>query len=168
MSEATTRARIYAVVGAVSNIGLVYDYQRWAVRWEDYLSLFKTTISSTSVIRGWTITCAGWADSEYLAGSYLQDDGKALVLRRYTFKIRGMFGLDDSAATEKTAIGIVEDVVEALDGDEKLHAWDAIAEQYFGEQAAATLDIFEPRLFGGALCHYAEITQRVTEAVKIS
>ena len=164
MSESSTRARVYAIVNAVSNVGLVYDYARWAVLWDEVLALFKTTIGSTDMIRGWVITCTGWT-SAYLDGLYPDDNGKAIELRDYTYKIRGVFSLDDSAATEKTAVGIVEDVAEALNKNTSLHSYAAIAEPYFGPIPPASLDVFEARMFGSVLCHYAEITQRVVEAI---
>ena len=139
MSEATMRALVYGLVAGVSNVGQVHDYERWANDWTTYLDRFKTTISGSDVVRGWTITCAGWT----------QDHG----VRSYIYKVRGYFGLDDSAASEKTAIGIVEDVCEALNTSSD-----------FDDVEAAELSIFEPRLFGSVLCHYAEITFRAAMA----
>lgn len=72
--------------------------------------------------------------------------------------IRGYWGLDDSAATEKAALAKGIAVVDALDGDDTLHN-----AQY--EATLASIERFEPRLFGSVLCHYTEITLSVTEMV---
>lgn len=133
MTETTIRALVYGLVNGVSNVGQVHDYERWANDWSKFLDRFKTSISGDDIIRGWTVSCAGWTQ-----------DHEA---RRYTYKIRGYFGLDDSAASEKTALGIVEDVCEALNTSTD-----------FDDNETAELTVFEARLFGSILCHYAEIT----------
>ena len=158
MSEATTRAYIESVVEGVSNVGSVHDYQRWAVKWPDFLSRFKVEIGGSDVIRGWTIALQSFT-SEYLI--YPNDDGNNIVIRDYVYKIRGYFGLDDAAASEKTAMAVVEDVIEALDADTTLHA----QTEFWDETSPAHLDTFEPRMFGSVLCHYAEITQHVKEEI---
>lgn len=156
MAEATVRARIYTVVNAVSNIGLVYDYERWVPEWSKYLDLFKTTISSVEVIRAWTITCQSFVPVE------IATMGNQKVETNFVYKIRGYFGLDDANASEKTAIAIAEDVVEALNADTTLHGASYAAS---GEHALAELTLFEPRFFGDVLCHYIEITCPVKERV---
>jgi hypothetical protein len=154
VAEATIRARIDTVISAVSNSGLVYDYERWATDWTTYLDRFKTTISSVEVIRAWTITCSAIAPNMITA---MGSSGSDTELS-YRFVVRGYFGLDDENASEKTAIALVEDVVIALNADSTLRA-------YFGAGAKplAECTIFEPRFFGDVLCHYAEITLPIQE-----
>lgn len=152
MSEATVRAAIYAIVNDVTNVGNVYDYERWATMVKSVNALAVKTIAGVDVIRFWTISCTGWAA---VADDFYSTDGG---LRRYTYKIRGAFGLDDSAASEKTAIGIVEDVIEALNASATLHNGGT-----FFHSVLAGLDVFELRMIGDRLCHYAEITQVVEE-----
>ncbi len=150
MAEATLRTTIYNVVNGVTNVGTVHDYVRYASDTSDFLDLFKTTISGSDVIRGWTVTC------ESFPQEIIQFDRG--LLRHYTYKIRGYFGLDDSAASEKTAIAIVEDVVEALDANDTLHDGGT-----YHDASAASCDEFGHRVFGLVLVHYAEITQEVWE-----
>ena len=163
MSESSVRGYLKAVLDAVTAVGQVHDYERWALNWSDVLNRYKTTISGSDVIRGWTITCAGW-EAEYL--DYPDDDGNYIESRRYQYKIRGYFGLNDGDASEKTAIGIVEDVCEALNSNATLHAVEN-ATDLWGLVPAARVDMFEVRVFAGVLCHYAEITQMADEAVAI-
>ena len=169
MSESEVRTRLYNIVNAVTDVGQVYDYRRWAVLYSDLLDLYKARIDNADTLRGWTVSVDGWPETAYLDGSYPDEDSnaKTIVVRRYVFKIRGYFGWDDANESEKTAIGIVEDVLEALDNDSNLHRFNAVAEDYWGQVPTATLDIFEPRLFGGELVHYAEITQEVPEVTAI-
>jgi len=152
MSEATARADIYSIVSGVSSIGRVHDYERWAVRWADHLDLFKTTIDGQQQIRGWTISCRSMPQGR------LEFSGAKL--RTYTYKIRGYFGLDDGSASEKTAVALAEDVVEALDASDTLHDGGS-----YYDALPASMDVFEPRLFGGVLCHYVEISQVVQEVM---
>jgi hypothetical protein len=160
VSESTVRAALKTILLTVSNVGQVHDYERWAGTIPDVATSFRTTISGSDCIRGWTIACEGWAQ-EWLV--YNEDEAPGHVNRTYTYKIRGYFGLQDSTATEKTAIGIVEDVCEALDKSDELHD----EEDYQGRTPPAILTIFEPRMFGSILCHYAEITAQVTEAISL-
>lgn len=154
MAEATVRARLNTVVSAVSNIGRVYDYERWIDDWTTYLDLFKTTISGSDVIRGWTITCPSISPIE------LETIGDQQIVFSYVYKVRGYFGLDDENASEKAAILVAIAVIDALNADEVLHGADYVGA---GPHPLAELTVFEPRFLGDALCHYAEITHITKE-----
>ncbi len=145
MSEATTRADIKTLIDAVPNIGVVYDYVRFAALWNNYLALFKTTISGSEVIRGWTITCIGFDEVQLTYGN------PGSIQRNYVYKIEGYFGLDDVNASEKAAMLIVEDVVVTLRSNIESGSDDE-------GNYPASLTVFENRDFGGVLCHYAEVT----------
>ena len=160
MSEATTRAALKTILLAVINVGQVHDYERWSGDIPAVTLHFKATISGSEVLRGWTITCSGWT-TEWLTAP--EDEGPGSINRTYTYKLRGYFGLQDAVASEKVAIGLVEDVCEALDRSEVLHDED----DYQGQTPPATLTTFEPRMFGTILCHYAEITVTVTEGLAL-
>ena len=149
MAETTVRAAIKTIVDGVGNEGLVYDYERWQSTWQAYLTLFKTTIDSTDQIRAWTISCASFTQERI----EFRTEGKAGILRTYQYIIRGYLGLDDSAATEKTAIALAEDVVEALDDADTIRPPTA----GFYDAQPAQLRTFELRMFGDVLCHYIEI-----------
>jgi len=151
VSESAVRARIKAIVAAVEDVGQVHDYERWSAEWDAFLGHFQKTIEGTDYIRGWTISC-----SAVMQERMDWDQNR----RTYRYVIRGYWGLDDSVATEKTALAKAISVVEALDASTALHE---SAGTY--EATLASIERFEPRLFGGTLCHYAEITLAVTEMV---
>ena len=146
----------------MSNVGLVHDYQRWGIHWDDILTLFKTTIGDDDLIRGWTITCEGHNDSNY-QWERTGSSGTAYFIadRTYQWKIRGFFTHNDEDETEKTTFPLAQLVVKALNLDEALHD----ADLYLDPTPPAELSVFELRLFGGVLCHYAEITQQIAETV---
>lgn len=147
-NEAAIRETIKETVEAITNVGVVHDYERWSSEWSAFLDLFRTTVGNSKVIRGWTITCESFPQS--------WENHDKNIRREYTYKLRGYFGLDDSAASEKEAMVIVEDVVEAFDDDlNQTGQWTNVN--------AADLTVFEPRVFGDVLCHYAEVTVGVRE-----
>lgn len=145
-TEATIRAALKTRLEAVTNIGRVHDYERWAPDWSDYLDLFKTTIGRTDQIRGWTIACASIGNRQEAYQFHRKD---------YEFVIRGYLGLDDSAATEKTAIALAEDVIEELEKYVRLNA--TLEVGTYADDGWPHLVIFQPRMYGSVLCHYIEI-----------
>ena len=151
MSEATIRTAIFNAVNGVSQVGQVYDYERHATDWSDFLDLFKTTIGGTPQIRGWTVGYRGIQSVEN--GRF---SGVGRISRTHRFQILGVMGIDDSASTEKTFAILAEDVCDALDSDATV--------QGFMHTAPATLG-FDPTPFAGILVHAAAITIEVTESV---
>jgi len=146
MNEAAQRAAIKTILEGVTDVGNVHDYERWAPDWSSYLDLFKTTIGGTDQIRGWTIT------NERMPSRQVHDSGHR---RDYVWVLRGVMGLDDSAATEKTFRALAEDVIEEFEVDRTLSG--VITNGAFAADGWPSLAVFEPRLFGTVLCHYAEI-----------
>ncbi len=150
MSESAIRTAIYNAVDGVSDSGLVHDYERWAGDWTAFLALFKTTISSTDQIRGWEVGYRGWAPGD-------PREFSAIHLRTHRFLVAGYLGLDDSAETEKTMSILAELVADTLKDDATLKGL-----AFF---AIEPILLFEPRMFGGTLCHYAELTIEIAEVV---
>jgi hypothetical protein len=147
MSDTTIRTAVYNAVNGVTDVGQVYDYQRWASDYSKLLNLFKTTISNNRVIRGWTVTSEGFTSEAVTL---------KLNQRVYRVKVRGFFGLDDGNASEKTAANMTETVISAIDAALNSSSADPrIAD------AGTEWTTFEPRLFGDVLCHYIELTVNV-------
>ena len=136
-------AQIKTILESVTNIGKVYDYERFSNNWSDYRVLFKTTIGTTDQIRAWTITRVSTDQKRHLS------DG--VHRQTLTFTIHGYMGLDDANSSEKTFQELVESVMDAID-----------AKPHLGGMAAGSdpsqLKFFDHRLFGDLLCHHAEIT----------
>lgn len=152
MSEATARARIKTVMETVSNIGNVYDYDRWAAFWPAQIDIIKATIGGTDVLRFWTIVISETPETDAAFND--------LGFREYVYKISGAVGLNDADASEKTAVSLAIAIMDALDGDATLHDG-----QTYYDAALAQLTISEPRQIGTELCNFIEIEQRVTEFV---
>lgn len=163
MSETQARTDLYTIVSGVTNIGLVYDFQKWSADWSKFLDHFKTTISGVGVIRGWCITGGAPISDETEEFSWEPQRNKFIVTRTYNYLIRGYLGLNDTLATEKTAMALAIAVLKALDTSTTLRD----GTRYDERTPPASLDVFEPRLFGGTLCHYIEIRQRIVEGLSL-
>jgi hypothetical protein len=139
-----------AVPGAV-----VHGYDRWSDRWGDFLALMKT---SSGVINGYMISRTAAA---------AQRSAYDLRERAQVIRIRGFYGLDDSANTEATFQAQVEAIDAAFDiDDETLGGVVNTHRPYFGPMSGADgiqIDTVEHRVFGPALCHYAELRLGVIE-----
>jgi hypothetical protein len=155
MSESTIRAQVYAIINAITNIGKVYDYERWAADWTTFINLFKTTISGVEQIRGWEIGRRAAPESGVTPEATIQQTDK-----QHVFLIRGYMGVNDAAATEKTFNSLCESISDAFRG--KLTLNDTAMDHDFIQA-----EIIEHRLFGGVLCHYAELSLTVHETKNI-
>lgn len=157
MTESTIRANLKTILQGVTSIGTVHDYERWSSTWDVFLSLFKTTISGSDVIRGWTIAMNG-AELTPLD----TEPGAAMFGVTYSYTIRGYFGVNDAAATEKTALALALDVIGAL-----IAGADTLGAAVLNAPLPQ-LNTFEYRLIGGVLVHYIEISQPVETILKVS
>lgn len=162
-SVATMRADIYAVLttlDASSNIGLVHDYERWAMHWEDILDVLQDP--TDNVIRSWMIGYRGFAPEPLPASWYSQIEGtsKSLSIRSHRWVARGILAVDDTNESEKTFSLATQTVANALDGAAALHN----EEKYYGTPPMSPVELqtFDIRSFAGVLCHVAELVFSVT------
>jgi hypothetical protein len=153
LSEATVRASIKTLIEGVANSGLVYDLEPFAAEWDIFISRFKTTIGSVDMIRGWTISCEAIPAQGFVATG-ARNTGNQYF---YEYHIRGYQSFDYETETEKVFLAIVLDVMSALNG--------GIVSGTVFNADLAQLTSYAPRVFGGVLCHVAEITQIVREQV---
>lgn len=152
MAETTLRGTLKSIIQGLTNEGVVHDYERFSADWAALLALFQTTIAGSDYIRGWTITCERVAQTRI--------EVNRVLVRAYSHRIRLYWGLDDSAASEKAAFAMALGAVAALDASDTLH--DGLT---YYDAEPASLETFEPRTFGGTVCHYAEILQVTYEVV---
>jgi hypothetical protein len=149
MSQATIRGAIATLILAVDGVSICHEYERWASDWGRILSQFKT---GSDVINGWTVSRRSTARRQVTLGR--QEVA-------HVFTVRGIYGLDDSAATEQTFQAQV-DSLEAVFADmdnETLSGTCETTHPDWGPMNGAVglqVDVVEPRLFGSILCHVAE------------
>lgn len=155
--EAEIREDIVEILEGIDDIGQVHDYVRWSVLYPDVRAQTQKTIDGDRRIRVWMVTCVNVmaeAQAFRIAGT------NESVAYTYTYRIRGMFGLKDDDATEKDAMSLALQVIEALHLSDTLHDG-----KTYMHASLASIDIFEPRMFQNFLAHYVEITQTVTEVI---
>jgi hypothetical protein len=147
--EVTIRAKIVTRIQTVANVGNVYDNHRFTDDWSQYKSLFGYTVGSDVLLRTWFVSCEAVLPEGFVSsGSFGTSD--QVILR---YKIRGYFGLDDSASSEESALAIAMAVQDALNDNATFVGIAAYT------ATLAQLNPFTHVTWGGALCHYAEITQ---------
>ena len=148
MSLTLQRAQIVRMLQSVSGIGMVHDRERWATDWSKFLAVFTDPVSHK--ILGWTITREATPSTWYTSGQ--AEDSHLWVVRGYA-------GLSDADDSESAFQDLVETVRATLRHDPTLGG---TAEGISGPPAVR---LFQPRLFGGVLCHYVEITFIAKEVV---
>jgi hypothetical protein len=153
MSESAIRAQIDAILSGVTNIGKVYDYERWASDWSTFIGFFKTTISDVDQIRGWEIGRRSYAEKKVVIGV-----GSSSHEGTHVFIIRGYLGVNDASATEKTFNALIEAVAAAFRTNKTLNG---TAKDHDYIQA----EVIDARMFGGVLCHYSELSLTVYERI---
>ena len=129
-------------VGTVTGAGNVYGYTRFISDPAQYLTLFQYTDGS---IRAWWVSPAD-PGIDIEADSFGSDEWT------YHFLVTGVMGLQDSANTERTFVGLVESVAGALTG---LATVGTSGETVDGSHIAVGAP--QHRQFGSVLCHYCEI-----------
>lgn len=150
MSLSAIRTEVKTILQNVTDIGVVHDYERWSNDWNTILSMFQP--SGKAYIRGWMITRR--ATQEVVVTQGLGGSNQ----REHSFVIKGVFGLKDDIASEKTFQDLIESICSALRGNPTLNG-SAIE---CDPPQVMSVDI---RMFSQVLCHYAEIELKAAEIV---
>ncbi|WP_298434577.1 hypothetical protein [Geobacter sp.] len=146
-------ADIKTILAAVPGVGTVHDYERQSADWSNFIGLFKDP--GTGKILGWEITRR--AAAEHQAGVYL---------RHHQFVLKGYMGLQDAAGSSKVFQALCEEVCAMFRNAPAGAGW----EYRNGDEpdrAPAQIEIINDRMFGGVLCHCAEIALSVTERIVV-
>lgn len=133
---------------SVSGIGQVYDYERHAKTWEKWLSLFKIG----DILHTYTITRESCPEEAMVSRTNK---------RIHNMVIRMYYALDDVAESEKTAQNLVDLICAEFRSSPDFET-DVI------QAGPPSLRVFEPRMFGEVLCHYAEIVIPTEEEEQFS
>lgn len=136
---------IATAVGAVSDVGVVHQYPRWATEWPSLLDQLKTTVSGTVQLRGWMLAREGVE-----AGP---GEAYSQVARQHRFVLVGVLGHDDATNTYATMQALAESVCDALD-NRRDFSLSAVLDYSIGP---CSIRSFETEMFGPALAHVVEI-----------
>lgn len=145
MSEATIRAQIKTILSGVTGIGVVHDYERWSKDWTTFLTLFKHVAGGR--INGWIITRSAVEELE-------ETTSHEPSIHQY--KIKGIYALKDSAASEKAFNTLIEAIRAAFRTNYQLN-------DTASHTTPLKVPVIENRVFGSVLCHYCEMTLTAEE-----
>lgn len=149
MTLSTIRTEVKTVLEGITDIGKVYDYERFTTDWTTYLSKFKP--AGKTYIRGWTIRRAKTPEGyDELADNF----GR----RKYRLIIRGYASVDDANASSKT----FDDLIETICDTFRPLTVNNLNGKAMGS-GLVQVEIVEDRMFGSVLCHYCELSLEVEE-----
>lgn len=148
MSLADIREQIKTIISGVSGIGIVHDHERLSKEWSKFLNLLKDTDDR---ING----CMFSLEKRHKRQSTMGEKEIA-----YIFVFRRLMGMRDAEATGIIFENHIEEMADIFDDYEDLNGTCRTINPDWGEMSEGIgmqIDIIEPRMFGGVLCHYAEL-----------
>lgn len=155
MSAAAHRAALVALLEAVPAVGRVHHYERYAREDSAFRAHYLHTLpGGAKQLRGWQVSRVGVAERLLDLGRWLDE---------HSWVIRGYLALDDSAATELTFDGLVEDIRAAFRADPTLGGLSTA--EPIGEEDGIQVRDAGPVMFCGVLCHSALLTLQTREYV---
>ncbi len=150
MGLAEIRSEIKNILESVDGIGKVHDYERHTVDWKTFLSLFT---DADQRVNGWTIARSQVREKKHAS--------LGVNIRTHVFRIRGYFGLKDSAQSEKTFQGLIDAVCSAFRDKETLNGSSLKADP-------PLVGTISHRHFSGILVHTCDITLEAQEYVQFT
>ncbi len=152
------RGAIKTKLLAVSGIGKVHDYERYAANDKQFQDLYKDTASNR--IKGWNLYREATSERDLYNGS---------VRRVHTWRITGFMGIEDADATGKTFDDLVEVIATAFRTDRTLGGLVDDIKDMSQEDgpSGVQVDSIEPVMFAGVLCHRARM-RLLTETTEAS
>ena len=147
MSLANIRDQIETILGGVSGIGVVHNYDRWSDTWPKFLAHYK--VAATGKINGWAITRTKTPE---------ESDSFEKHARDHEFTIRGYYGLKDADASEI----VFQDLIEAICTEFRSNF---TLNSTCDESGPIQVGLVENRIFGTVLCHYCELSIMARERV---
>jgi len=147
MSLADIREQIKAILAGVEGIGVVHDYERLANDWNKIIDFYKDPAGR---INGCAFAREKWQERQ-------QTIGETEIAHIFAF--RRFMALKDDEATGIIFDDHLEDLRVAFRTNKTLNGTCLTIDPDWGPMDGAVGlqgDAIEPRMFGGALCHFAE------------
>ncbi|OPY15245.1 MAG: hypothetical protein A4E66_00164 [Syntrophus sp. PtaB.Bin001] len=156
MSEALIRAQIKAILEAVTGIGVVHDYKRYARSIADFRKIMTPT--GGTGVNGWVVSRQKTASRQATMGP------KGQIERTHIFSISGIYALDDAAGSETTFQETIDAIFEAFKANGTLNGT-AISHQQIQVE---DVDVTPESELGDDLYHTADLTLEVLERTAVS
>lgn len=145
------RTQIKTILESVTGIGVVHDYERWTNDWKKTLEFFKP--ENQDNFNGWMVTRTATEERAKVFGKNIAS---------HNFLIRGIYTLDDAAASEKIFQDLIEGIRTAFRTNFTLNGtcittYVDIDSMNGGGKLGIQVKTVEVRTFASALCHYCEL-----------
>lgn len=151
-NDATVRAQLKTILDTVTNIGNVYNRAKYSDLYGDFINQVKATISGADQLRIWFIVNTGYSPQDII-----RDEISIPHLKPYAYRIRGYCGVDDANSSETAFFTLAELVADTLTENRQTIA--NLSNTFNCSYPALS---FDTQMFGGVLCHFAEISLQVT------
>lgn len=148
MSLADIREQIRVILAGVPGIGVVHDYERLSADWNKFLDQYK---DADGRINGCAFAREKWQERQETIGE---------TEIAHVFVFRRIMGLKDGEATGILFDDNLEAIRAAFREEKTLNDTCRTIDPDWGPMDGAVGvqgDLIEPRMFGGVLCHYAEL-----------
>jgi hypothetical protein len=153
MSEDLIRQQLKSIVQSASGIGVVYDYERFSRSLGDFIA----TMSANGIVNGWFIHRQSSQATNATMGATRQ------IERVHTYRITGIFEMDDASGSEKTFQDILEAIFNTLKGNGTLNG-SCLKHDHFQIESVT---VTKANQIGKDLYHIAEGKLVVTERTSI-
>ena len=148
MSLQKIQEQVKVILSAVTGVGIVHDYIRWATDRVKFMALFgHTDGAGKKRVNAWMIT-RDKTPSEVASNTH--------DLRSHNFRIVGVYGHNDADESEVMFQQIIEDICTAFRTKYQLNGTANNTEP-------VQVEMVEYRTFAGMLCHYCELTLQADE-----
>lgn len=138
--------QVLAITSGVEGAGVGHRYQRWAETYEQFLDLFK---DAAGRINGFCIT-RDRAGEKTVTTSHNE--------RIHRIRMRFYRGLNDADASELDFQQYIDDTCTAFRSKRTLNGAAA-------DTTPVQVEVIDNRMFGGVLCHFAELVLAAEEAM---
>jgi hypothetical protein len=153
MSEAAVRAQIKTILEGVTGIGPVHDYERYPRSYADLFDLMRDTGGKVN----------GWMISRESTGSHKVTMGiKGQIERVHTFRIGGLYELDDANGSEKVLQAILDTIFDAFRKNDTLNG--TVRETDLLEIQSVDVDAFGDDMYHIAECRLVAYERVSAEA----
>lgn len=97
MSQDTLLAEVVSILGGVSGVGAVHDYERYSRSYSEWIEL----MSDSNIVNGWTVS---------RESTQAERETVATIKNRHLFRIKGYYKLDDPNASEQTFQNLLDSI----------------------------------------------------------
>lgn len=143
-------ADIETKLATIPEVGIIHDRPRLTTNWAQYIARFKTPDGR---IRGGEISRGQVSERQ-----------RGAFFRHHVFVLRWYLGFQDEAGTDLIFQQLVEEICTAFRQAASPSGATWIYQNGESPDASpAQVPVIDERMFGGVLCHHAEIHLSVTE-----